>query len=99
MKLMKVRTAIGIGAVALVAAGGGSALADANEIIPPVEFTCHGEPITMFLEPGATQGTDNKDVVWGTSGPAAFYGKGGDDVVCLVGGDDFAHGGEGADTI
>ena len=61
---MNLRSAIGIGAVALALIGGGSALADTKDVIPPIEVTCRGEAITMFLQPGVvSQGTEGKDVV------------------------------------
>ena len=44
--------------------GGGSVPADTKDVIAPIEFTCHGEAITMFLQPGVVgQGTEGKDVV------------------------------------
>ena len=100
MNLMKLRTAIGIGAMALTLAGGAT-LAGAEGGAQPAGAdgvgrtasgvpTCQGVPATIVFQPGqfSLEGTDNRDVVVGTRGANNFKGHGGDDLVCLGGGND-----------
>lgn len=61
---------------------------------------CNGIPATIVAEPGAaTHGSDDDDVIVGTSGPDEIHAKGGDDIVCANGGDDLVHAGGGDDAV
>jgi len=66
------------------------------------EPTCLEEPAT---NPGATTGTNERDVIIGTLGPDQIRGGGGDDLICgepdgsVTGAPDRIEGGAGADFI
>ena len=108
MNLTSIRTAIGIGAVALTLAGGlAPGLVDAkgdkdrqgDKGGARTLITCSGELPTIFLKTSQNgqevKGTPGRDVVWGTDGNDIYHPNGGDDVVCLRGGDDQLRGSAG----
>ena len=80
----------GIGALAVLLAGGGLALVGpgAEAAVP----TCQGVPATIVLKKSQNgqqvQGTAGTDVVVGTAGADIFFGNGGTDLVCLGRGND-----------
>ncbi|MFQ5940782.1 MAG: calcium-binding protein [Nitrososphaerales archaeon] len=48
---------------------------------------------------GYIVGTNNNDVIFGSSGNDLIYGLGGDDIICGNGGNDIINGGEGDDDL
>lgn len=63
--------------------------------------TCFGHSVTLFVPAGGAlyRGSDDPDVIEGTSGDDIIYGQKGDDIICGRGGNDTIRGQLGDDII